>query len=243
MAMTPKKSEKTTRKSASDTVFDELKNSIIERKWLPGEKIPSENQLCTIFGVSRVSVRAAINRLSGSGLLESRQGGGTFVCQNSGAEAINAMTSYVVLDNPDRINMFEFRKIMEVESVGLAAMRADISMVTAMRETIEGMRTTEDPAISASFDVEFHYLIAKATGNPIIIKIFELLKDAYYSLLKQNTAVMGGAHGVYYHEMMCRAIEIRDFETARFYMVEHLSDTIMNTDGANPGICVNCRKE
>lgn len=218
------------RKNVSDMVSDELKSSIISHKWLPGEKIPSENQLCNSLGVSRVSVRAAINRLTGLGLLESHQGGGTFVCKRSGAEVIDSITSYVALDKPDRINMFEFRKIMEVESVALAAMRANTDMVAAMRKTIEEMKTTEDPDLVAFHDVEFHHLVAKSTSNPFIIKMFEVLKDTYYSLLKQNTTVMGGASGVHYHEMICRAIEIRDIDLARSYMLDHLNDTINHTN-------------
>lgn len=213
------------RQSVSDMVFERLKRSIITGEWKPGEKIPSENRLCKELDVSRVSIRAAINRLSAIGLLESRQGGGTYVCMYSGAEHINSIIPYIALERPDRINMFEFRKIIEVESAGLAAMRADVDNVNEMRQLAVRMRESSDPEQTALFDAEFHYMIAKATRNPIIVRVFEVLRDTYYALLKQNVDMMG-SYGAHYHELICTAIESRDSALARRYMEEHLTTSM-----------------
>ncbi len=213
------------RQSVSDMVFERLKRSIVAGEWKPGEKIPSENQLCKEMEVSRVSIRAAINRLSAIGLLESRQGGGTYVCAPSGAEHIGSIVPYIALERPDRINMFEFRKIMEVESAGLAAVRADVETVNEMRRLAACMQKAENPQQAALFDAEFHYMIAKATRNPIIIRVFEVLQDTYYALLKQNVEKMG-TYGARYHHLICSAIESRDSALARQYMEEHLTTSM-----------------
>ena len=215
-------SQNNTRQSVSDMVFERLKRSIVAGEWQPGEKIPSEDRLCKEMDVSRVSIRAAISRLSAIGLLESRQGGGTYVCILSGAEHIGSIIPYIALDRPDRISMFEFRKIVEVESAGLAAMRADVETVNELWDLSMRMRESSDPEQTATFDAEFHYMIAKATRNPIIIRVFEVLQDTYYALIKQNVDLIG-VYGARYHELICGAIESRDSALARKYMEEHLT--------------------
>ncbi len=64
-----------------DQVYDQIKDQIISGSWASGEKIPSENQLMDIFGVSRGTVRQAIQKLSAVGLLETRRGEGSYVRQ------------------------------------------------------------------------------------------------------------------------------------------------------------------
>lgn len=213
------------RQSVSDMVFERLKRSIVAGEWQPGEKIPSEDRLCKEMDVSRVSIRAAINRLSAIGLLESRQGGGTYVCMLSGAEHIGSIIPFIALERPDRISMFEFRKIIEVESAGLAAMRADVETVNEMRRLAIRMRESECAEQTALFDAQFHYIIAKATRNPIIIRVFEVLQDTYYALIKQNVDLIG-VYGARYHELICGAIESRDSALARQYMEEHLTTSM-----------------
>lgn len=67
------------RKSISDQIFDILKEKIISNQWKPGDKIPSETELAASFGVSRLSARTAIQRLSALGLVEIRVGDGTYI--------------------------------------------------------------------------------------------------------------------------------------------------------------------
>lgn len=211
--------------SVSDRVFEKLKYAIVSGEWSPGEKLPPENKLCQVYGVSRVSLRTALNRLSALGLVESRQGGGTYVREFSGAEHLQSIIPFIVLDKPDRINMFEFRKIIESESAALAAMRADFSAVQQMRDANRRMRTAADIRSISQADLEFHYLIAEATKNPLIIKVFEILCETYLAILTDNVTVLG-ARGADDHEKIIAAIEIRDAEGAKKLMEEHLDDTM-----------------
>lgn len=59
-------------------IVEQIRDLIIEGKWAPKEKIPNESQLCNLFGVSRTSLRSAIEKLCAIGLLEKRQGDGTY---------------------------------------------------------------------------------------------------------------------------------------------------------------------
>lgn len=220
------------RVSVSDAVFEMLMGSIASGEWQPGTKIPSENKLCKQTNASRVSVRAAIQKLSSLGILESRQGGGTYVCHYNGVQQLTPMIPMMLLEKPDRISMFEFRKIIEVESAALAAVRADTKFVDAMYEATKKMVEAEDPNETTKYDVEFHYLIAKATNNPIIIRVFEILMDTYRNVLQENIQVMGSA-GSTFHQQITAAIESRDPARARELMEEHLNTTIQRTAAIN----------
>jgi len=210
--------------SVSDTVFESLKHEMATGKWSPGEKLPSESKLCALYGVSRVSLRTALNRLSVLGLVESRQGGGTYVRELSGAEHLQSIIPLIVLEKPDRINMFEFRKIIETESAALAAVRADFDCVTKLQHANRRMKTASSVADISEADLDFHYLIARATANPLIIKVFEILHDNYLALFTDNVTLIG-SRGAADHDGIIASIETRDAQGAKDLMKKHLDET------------------
>lgn len=209
----------------SEAVFEQLKHRIISREWAPGDKLPSENKLSQEMGCSRVSVRSAIQKLASLGLVESHQGGGTYVCQLSVDQHLNSVIPYFALSRPDRASMLEFRYIIEVESAALAAQRADPSQITAMHEASKNMAEATTIEEITKYDLEFHYLVAQASHNPILVKVFEILYDTYFSVLRDNVTTMGST-GSTYHHMITVAIETRDAELAKLLMRKHLNNTI-----------------
>lgn len=216
------------RTTVSDAIFEDLKERIIAGEWKPGEQIPSENKLCQLTGASRVSVRAAIQKLSSLGLLESRRGGGTFVCELSGEQHLNSVIPYFALSTPDQISMFEFRRIIEVEGAALAAQRADAEQIAAMHEATQKMAEATTTEEITQYDLQFHYLIMQGSRNSILVKVFEILQDTYFALLHENVTRLGST-GASYHKMITVAIESRDAELARLLMEKHLNNTIRTT--------------
>lgn len=213
------------RPGVSEAVFEQLKHRIISKEWAPGDKLPSENKLSQEMGCSRVSVRAAIQKLTSLGLVESHQGGGTYVCQLSVDQHLNSVIPYFALSRPDRASMFEFRYIIEVESAALAAQRAEPGQISAMHEATRNMAEATTIEDITKYDLDFHYLVAQASHNPILVKVFEILYDTYFSVLRDNVTTMGSA-GSTYHHMITVAIETRDAELARILMRKHLSNTM-----------------
>lgn len=214
------------KKTVADTVTDALRRAICAGDYRPGDRLPSENQLCAQFGVSRVSVRAALARLATLGLVESRQGEGTFVCRAQAAAPLEQMVPFVALSQLDRVNVSEFRRIVEVESAGLAADRADALMVRRMYDACDAMEAAPDPAAIAAQDLEFHRLIAAATRNEILIKVFDVLGPTYQALFEGNVRLLGAA-GAQAHRRITAAIELRSPDEARRAMREHLHQTAL----------------
>lgn len=216
------------RGSVSNAVFESLKSAILGGAWPPGSKIPSENMLAKQFGVSRVSVRAAVQRLSSLGILESRQGGGTFVCTPGAEHCVDQMLPYFALSKTDRVNVFEFRRTIETGAVVLAAERAEGDIIQEMRQVSKQMEEAKSTDEMAEYDLKFHALVAKSTGNPIFVRIFDILSNTYRTLMKGNVEIVGTS-GVSYHYMITYALEARDGELARMLMERHLDQTMIGT--------------
>ena len=206
--------------TVTDGVFQYLQEGISSGRWKPGDKLPSEAELCRELSASRVSVRNAIGRLAGLG--QSLQGKGTFVRTPPASGLLNT-TLY--LPSTDRLNVFEFRKIIESESAALAAIRATSADVQAMEESIVQMGSgASDPDV-AEQDLAFHQLIAKASGNEIILQVFQAMRSIYSRMFEENVALLGKV-GSEHHRRILLAVQTRDMQTARQCMLEHLDDTM-----------------
>ncbi len=217
------------KQNVGDMVFEQLKDSIMSGEWKPGEKMPSENELVSILGVSRISVRSALQRLSGLGLIESRRGEGTFVRKFYSADGLKAVIPVIAMSASDRKSLFEFRRILEIEGAALAAERADEKIIQGMEETNEGMKDLET---APEADLAFHNMVAKATCNPFIISVSEILRDYYFALFKDNISLVG-TDGLKHHLMLIEAFRNHDPEAAREIMREHLSSAQMGPEKDN----------
>lgn len=206
----------------SEHVFQYLSDRIAAGVWKEGDRLPSEHQLCDLLGASRTTVRSAIGRLTGLGLAKSVRGKGTFVSAPIPSEDLSSLLH---LNNTDRLSIFEFRKIIESESAALAALRADSTDVLEMEYSIMGMESGHSQENVAAQDMAFHYLIARAARNEIILRIFEVMRSTYARMFEDNIAKMGNA-GVEHHRRILLAIQTRDMKAARQCMLNHLDDTM-----------------
>lgn len=205
----------------TDAVAEYLSNGIASGLWKPGEKIPSETQLCAQLGASRVTVRSAIGRLNGLGLVQSRQGKGTYVCDPSMSYEIPVLS----IRNADWMSIFEFRKIIESESAALAAIRATAADVRELGDCLVGMERGESMQEIAGYDMKFHELIARISGNELIFQVFEMIRETYSKMFVDNVTRIGKV-GIEAHRHILLAIQTRDMEAARRNMLSHLDDTV-----------------
>ena len=127
------------RAGVKNQVFEQLRDRIMERTWLPGAKIPSENALAVALGVSRVSIREALQMLATLGLLETRQGGGTTVREYSGEIFFTPLLPMLALDTPDILHVLEYRKIVEKGIVSLVVKRVGNAEIEELEEVFRSM--------------------------------------------------------------------------------------------------------
>ena len=209
------------RSGTSENAFQYLNDGIRNGRWKPGEKLPSEAQLCKELGMSRTSVRSAIGRLAGLGLVQSMQGKGTFITENEEPDHSDT----VQMKEAGLLDIYEFRKIIESESAALAAIRATPADIKEMEETIEGMsqETTAEEVVEQ--DMRFHRLIARASGNAVVQGVFSAMQETYEKMFRISVAQMHD-DGFRYHRQILLAIQTRNVENARKCMLEHLENTM-----------------
>lgn len=215
--------KKIQKRSVSEEVLEEFKRLLSSGEWKPGEKLPSENELAGIMGVSRVSIRSALEKLKSLGLVESRQGGGTFVCRVDGSQYLNALLPVVMLDDGQQEYVLEFRRILECEQAELAAERADQEDIRALRENVDKMQSSlDDYQKFSEADVEFHMLLAKACKNPLMIQTSQILRDVILGNIRFAQVKRDTKEAAKCHELLVKAIEERDGKRAREIMAEHM---------------------
>lgn len=215
------------KQSVTDEVYDQISNLIISREWLPGDKIPSENELGLMFNVSRVSIRAALQKLIAIGLLESRMGEGTFVIKSTPANYFRSLIPNMVLTKLDDKAILELRRGIETESIMLAAERAtqeDIERIESIARHMNELIKQDDLSEYIIADFNFHMEIAKASKNALLLEVMVILKDllfVHYTDLVKNI----GPHFAYdYHEEMLEAIKEKNTSKA----VEAVRNMVQN---------------
>jgi GntR family transcriptional repressor for pyruvate dehydrogenase complex len=215
------------RYGVKNQVFEQLRDQIMERKWPPSAKLPSENALAVALGVSRVSIREALHMLASLGLLETRHGGGTYVREYSGEILFNPLLPMLVLDTPDILQVLEYRKILEKGVVSLAVKRVGHAEIEELEDAIVAMSEHRNDARAfAQADLSFHLVLAKATGNPVVVKvnavITDILKVSMYGIVDS----LGTKDGLYYHRRILDAIKAQDGPLAESLMEKHVERTI-----------------
>jgi GntR family transcriptional repressor for pyruvate dehydrogenase complex len=155
----------------SDTISAELEQRILEGSWKVGDKIPAERELSTQLGVSRASLREAIQKLVSGGLLNSQQGGGTYVTNQLTAGFLEPWEGLLQNHPSVREDLLEFRELIESKAAACAAQRATTEDKVRLKHCFETLdRAYIDGTVDelANADLDFHQAVAEASHNAII---------------------------------------------------------------------------
>lgn len=211
----------------SDQVFDQLRELIFRGELKPGHKIMTERELCEALGVSRTSVRDAINRLVTLGLLEPKQGQGTYV-----RTLVHSRNNPVALamesENASLEDLLEVRMGLECNAAANAAARAgkeDINLIEISLEEIKA--EVESGRLGTQADVSFHMAIAYATKNPVQVNIMKNLYDFLFHGIRENLAQLwekpGNIEKIYQqHLAIFSSIRGQDPDGAYRSMKDHI---------------------
>ena len=237
----PKKREDTG--TATESVADELVRMILGTM-VPGASMPSEAELAVQHGVSRVTVREAVKMVAGRGLLDLARGRRAVV-REPDASAFGEFVSFVVQNDPKGVfDLVETRMSFEVQAAGLAARRATRPALTGIERMLDGMREAMPGCDSAEGDLAFdeadlgfHHAIAVATGNRILIGVFEATAPAVrrsFAMSQRGRRVRGQSseHTVVAHQRIFECIVAGDVAGAEAAMRVHLTDAARGKRGA-----------
>lgn len=208
-------------------IVEYFKDHILSGEWKIGEKIPSENQLTLMLGVSRASVRTAIQQLVGIGVLESFHGKGTFLIDDQVEGTDTKESKITAQDCQDIEKVLEYRRIIESEACYLAAQRGPENLIGELTGYLEKMKVHrgEREAFVAA-DVKFHKAICKACNNPLLEKSMNKVFEETRKNHRQMNEIFGYQDGIRYHTLILEAITAGDAGLARDWMYDHLQNAI-----------------
>ena len=211
--------------SISEQVFEQLKQQILSGEWPVGMKIPSENELAVTMNVSRVTIRQALQKLTVFGLLETKTGEGSFVQgENLGKQMKVAITPGAYLRPHTLREVFDFQRVIEIQSAGLAAKYATHEQIEKLSEIYQQQADIEHHSTEtfAKLDLGFHLQIARCTGNTLILTVYEVMWDILSNAMQKTVSQMGFHYGIEYHAQLLKAISDHDIDRAEQVMRAHL---------------------
>ena len=212
------------RNKVHEEVAKQLEELIV-KNLRPGDKIPPERELVERLGVSRSSVRDAIRKLELMGLVEPRQGTGTVVRDVSEA-VVNPLASVISGKRQLVSELLDFRKMVEPPLAARAAAHASAEQIAAMEEILR--RHDEKVAgghLAVKEDSEFHYSIATASGNTIVLKVLDIVMDMLRETRSRSLQTRGRPEkSLAGHRRIMNAIKRRDAAAAEQAMRQHIAD-------------------
>ncbi len=169
----------------SDVIVEQLEQMIVEGTLSPGQKLPPERELAKQFEVSRPSLREAIQQLAAKGILESLQGGGTYVSKKLGNSLTDPLLHLMASYPEAQYDLLEYRHALDGLCAYYAALRStelDRENILKKHQALQACHDKKQLTQEVIADVEFHLAIAEATHNLVLLHMMR----AMYDLLKQH---------------------------------------------------------
>ncbi len=222
--------------SLPDQVYNVIRENIISEEWEPGSKIPAESELAALFGVNRLTVRMALQKLSTLGLVETKAGEGTFVKKFSFHQYLSEVSDLIV--RPEMLeDVCEFRKVFELECIRLTIERATDADIHLLEQAIlhyesvaKVFHNVDDEYVDryVEEDLKFHYLICKTSKNTLYPLAYSAVREPIFQYLRSlfiqrrdnhiatgRSAVEGFIQSLETHKIITGAIQRRDFDTCK----------------------------
>jgi len=215
-------------KKIYEEIVEQLKAMITRGELKPGDRLPSERDMAESLGVSRASVREALTTLEAIGILEIKSGEGTFVKQTSQAETFAPLTLLLEVEHTSVDQMMEVRRVLESEMAALAADRATPENLQKIEELLDLMKAARSIQEAVEADLRFHFAIAVATQNTILLRLMNTIADLMHHTFRSDrekiyTDVQMSRQIIAQHETIYLAIKDHNPQLARDKMLKHIN--------------------
>ena len=218
--------------SRTDEVVDGVRRMITGGELGPGDRLPVEKELAERLGVSRGSLREGVRALTVLGVLDTRQGDGTYVTSLDPTRLMTSLQFVADLHGETTARAFHaVRRVLETEAAGLAAQHITPEALAEARAVLDGVAdvVAQDPVDHEAFmaaDVAFHRIVAAQSGNPVLGALIDALEGRTVRERRWRGRHEAGVETrtVRDHEAVWRAMAAGDAEAARVRMAAHLLD-------------------
>jgi GntR family transcriptional repressor for pyruvate dehydrogenase complex len=210
----------------SDQVFEEISRFIRSGRFPPGSRLPAERDLTTMFETSRQTIREAIYRAELIGLVEVRHGAGTFVVSATPTVAEKAVDELIKIEAGKVGEFFEIRRALEGWCAGQAAKGGSDSHFSAMKARLDTMKTLDVTSDAwEENDIGFHAALAAATGNPLAMRMMEIMRDSFTAFYRLKRYIPNREEQVLiwqHHADIYEAVKQRSPERAQAAIIGHM---------------------
>jgi GntR family transcriptional repressor for pyruvate dehydrogenase complex len=215
--------------TSAEEVASRLRDMIHSGELSAGDRLPPERDLAKLLGVSRPTLRAGIRSLSAIGILQSRQGAGTFVAAAEESPTLDSspLRMLSALHGFTSDEMFEARLALEMSIAGLAARRATSEQMTQLAEEIAGMYASlDEPGQYLVHDMRFHQIVAAASGNRILTSLMNMVATILFEYRSKTVKrAKDLKESAEQHHNIYRALRDHDPDAAEQAMHDHLVET------------------
>ncbi|MEN2452703.1 FadR/GntR family transcriptional regulator [Bacillus sp. JR_15] len=216
-------------------IYEEIADALIESirtgELLPGEKLDSVQSLSESFQVSRSAVREALSALKAIGLIEMKQGEGTYVKQFDPEQLAFSLSPAFLMKQHDVRQLLEVRTIIETGAVKKAALLRTDDDLHQLRDALEQMKLAEaHEEIGEEADLTFHLVLAKASKNDVLKVLMNQVSSLLVETMRETRKVVlfstkASIRKLYEeHEQIYKAIVARQPEEAEKAMLTHLKN-------------------
>jgi GntR family transcriptional regulator, transcriptional repressor for pyruvate dehydrogenase complex len=221
---------------ASQVIVEQIRLLVRNGRLTPGDRLPSERDLCARFGVSRVTVREALRVLEASGIVQIRVGarGGAFVTSPTSDRLGAGLADLISLSPITAADATEARMVFELGILPLVVERATEADIEELSELVKAAeKALKDGTYTMSDSAAFHVRVAACTHNPAIEMIVHSFHGPLLLSLQeaQTAAPLMGGRGVREHKQYVEAIRRRDVDEARKVLTAHLKRTESRVKG------------
>lgn len=219
-----------------EQVIQQIKDMIADGTLKKGDKLPSERELVETLKVSRTSIREALRSMENIGLVECKQGEGNFIRTNIENSLYEPLSIMFMLQESKSQQIVELRLAIEVETAELAARKINFEELEELKLIVDEMKANEDEDTSLSLDKEFHYKLAQAAHNILILNIMNAvssLVDAYIKDARRKIITIKGNKEILamQHDNIYKALIEHNSENAAIAMKVHINfsnESMMN---------------
>lgn len=209
-----------------EQVIEQIKSKIKSGEIKKGDKLPSEREMAELIGVSRTSVREAIRALEVVGLVESKQGAGNYIKTNFDNSLFEPLSVMFMLQESSVQEMYDLRETLELECAKLSAKNIEDNELALLTAIVDRMYLAGSEEESLELDIKFHYLIAKASRNVLLINMLDVisqLMDEFIQKSRMQILHEGNTKEslLEIHENLLRALKCRDESKVCNAMKEH----------------------
>ena len=206
--------------SSTTAAVEAIRGFIMREGLRVDDRLPAERDLMRRLEVGRSTVREALRKLEGMGIVQRRAGSGTYLMRALDEDTVHLQVS-LSLRQTELLNGLEVRRGLESEAVTLAALRASGEQLGRIEELLLAMEDHHDRVGTGSgrLDVQFHKAIYEAAGNPLFVQLIGSLNDIFQTFFTNPLDQPGFAERSFpFHRHLFEAIRDRDPDAARLHI-------------------------